>query len=105
MEDWQIEALEEVAREVRATNPLITAGVSYTEFVSRSNGRNRKKRKKWREIRLVSYGGRTVQIGTRLSKKLERIMQEVYPEDLVVDSQDDWLTSFVNALRELNEQL
>ena len=99
MEQWQMDTLKQIALEIREENPLIQAGVKYVEFVSRSNGRKKSKRRKLREVRLVSYRGRTVSIGSRLTRQLEFLMQDIFPEDLTVDNGDDWLTSFINALK------
>jgi hypothetical protein len=98
MEPWKHEVLAEVARETLAQHPL--AKVRFVEFVSRSNGRNRPPRKE-REIRLVSNNGRTIQLGSKLTRNLEFLMKGVYPQALQPDQVEDPLSVFLKALREV----
>jgi hypothetical protein len=105
MEDWQIDALLEVRMQLAEDNLLIQQGVRYVEFVSRSNGKGRNPRKKWREVRLVTHRGKTVQLGKRLSKKIEFLLKDVFPEGMDYSNSGDWLEAFINALREANELL
>lgn len=100
MEDWKRRVLKEVRVEVASANPLIQDNVIYVEFVSRSNGRNRPKRKKLREVRLVTWRGKTQSIGNRMTKKLEFLMKDVFPEELVKNSCNDWIEAFLEALRD-----
>ncbi len=99
-EDWQCEILEEVALEVSSQNPLIIENVRYSEFVSKSQGRGRRRRRE-REIRLVTWRGKTWSIGNRLTQGLEFLMQDIFPEEMAMNSELDWLAAFLEALRNL----
>lgn len=99
MEDWKRRTIEEVATESLLENPLIRENVRYVEFLSRSNGRNRPKRKKSREVRLITWRGKSYSVGSKMTRKIEYLMQDVFPEELATSSPYDWLATFLDALR------
>ncbi len=103
METWEQEILEEIERELQKENPLVKQGVVLTEFVSKSRGHNRAPRKQWREVILVTYRGKTLAVGNRLTKKMEFLLQAVYPEKTAIG--DDWLIEFLTELRTINNHL
>lgn len=99
--DWHATSLEEVSFETLAENPLRRLKVNSVEFVSKSKGYNRP-RKYATEILLVTHNKKTYLIGNKLTKKIQHLLEDIYPEYLAADSPYDWLTSFKHALRELN---
>ncbi len=96
---WQDSVEREIRREAAEYNQLIRNGVIFSEFVSRSNGRGRKKRKRPREVRLVTFCNHTYAIGTRLTRKLEWLMKDVFPEEANRFEELSWLEAFVVELR------
>lgn len=94
-ENYQEQTLQEVNEQLASQDTLIKEGVVYVEFVSTSNGRGRKRRKKPREVSLVTWRGKTVSLGERMTKRVQSLMENVFPEER--DS-DKWLENFKEAL-------
>jgi len=89
IERYQQEVLEEIEDIVGWYNPLIRVGCTKVEFVSKSHGRNRsgprkgkqRKRKHWKEVRLLRYDGGCFTIKNsptgKLAGKLDWIVKEI----------------------------
>ena len=81
--------------------PVFLTGIRVSYFVSRSNGKGRKRRRRYREILMVSTDTTTVMIGCKLTRKIEFLMQDVFPEELAKTyfPESHWFDAFLHVLQ------
>ncbi len=81
-------------------NPL-AGKIKKVSFVSTSNGKGRKKRKKYREVELVGYAGRFHTLKDHPTGRLDRLAEEVISQDSVPVNTTPY-RFFVDCFRQLN---
>ncbi|MBI2414656.1 hypothetical protein HYV31_02335 [candidate division WWE3 bacterium] len=100
MEPWEKNALAEVEQELaQDLYRNLLENLRLHEFISKSNGRNRKRRKRSREVVLVSTGRKTISINGKLTKRVEYLLQDYFPEPERGINGEDWVQQFLTQLR------
>lgn len=97
--EWRERILTELVHDAEFEHPVANM-CEYISFVSYSNGRGRKKRKRPREVELLTYGNRTYVLKTRITRDIEWVMKELFPWDMIPDHfGNDWYGAFLSTLR------
>lgn len=99
--EWRERIWDEILLDVSTSNPIVQE-CKYVSFVSKSNGRGRKKRSRPREVELLTYGGRTYVLKEDLTGEIEWVMKELYPWEMIPDDfGNDWYGAFLSVLRSM----
>ena len=97
--EWREKIWNDIITEVSFNHPVANE-CRYVSFVSKSNGRGRKKRRRPREIELLTYGNKTYVLKSHLTGDIEWIMKELYPWEMIPEHfGNDWYGAFLNVLR------